>query len=53
MLDMARSVGPWEPIYYLERGWHELQDVYAFRRGPDAQHPESFASAAHPGERTG
>jgi SAM-dependent methyltransferase len=30
MLDMARSVGPWEPIYYLERGWHELQDVYGF-----------------------
>ena len=30
MLDMARSVGPWEPIYYLERGWHEHQDVYGF-----------------------
>jgi SAM-dependent methyltransferase len=30
MLEMARRVGPWEPIYYLERGWHELQDVYGF-----------------------
>jgi hypothetical protein len=30
MVEMARSVGPWEPVYYLESGWHALQDVYAF-----------------------
>jgi SAM-dependent methyltransferase len=40
IIEMARSVGRWEPVYYRESGWHELQDVYAFRlSGPDVQHP--------------
>jgi SAM-dependent methyltransferase len=38
MLDMARSVGSWEPIYYLERGWHDLQDVYGFMLPEAAAH---------------
>jgi SAM-dependent methyltransferase len=47
MIEMARSVGRWEPVYYRESGWHELQDVYAFRlSGPDVQGREPFASAA-------
>src|SRR5262245_50718838 len=53
MIEMARSVGRWEPVYYRESGWHELQDVYAFRLcGPDAQVREPFASAAQRGEHT-
>ena len=31
--EMARSVGPWEPVYYRESGWHKLNDVYTFMLG--------------------
>lgn len=30
MVELARGVGSWEPIYFLESGWHALQDMYAF-----------------------
>jgi SAM-dependent methyltransferase len=30
MLAIARSVGPWNMTSYLERGWHNFQDVYGF-----------------------
>jgi SAM-dependent methyltransferase len=31
VVDLARGVGAWEAICYLESGWHALQDVHAFR----------------------
>ena len=37
--ELARSVGPWEPVYYRESGWHKLNDVHAFMlRGPNVHH---------------
>jgi SAM-dependent methyltransferase len=34
VLELAKAVGAWEEVFYLEHGWHDLQDVYAFvRRG--------------------
>jgi SAM-dependent methyltransferase len=31
VVELARSVGSWEDVYYRESGWHQLQDVHAFR----------------------
>jgi hypothetical protein len=28
--ELAQSVGVWHEVYSRERGWHRLQDVYAF-----------------------
>lgn len=30
MLSIARSVGQWDEVIYLERGWDNHQDVYGF-----------------------
>jgi hypothetical protein len=29
---LARDAGAWEPVMYLENGWHAIQDVYAFAK---------------------
>jgi hypothetical protein len=29
MLELARRVGPWEEIRFVEAGWDRHQDVYA------------------------
>lgn len=41
VIELARGVGGWESICYLERGWHALQDVHAFtlRANPVPQDP--------------
>ena len=30
--EMARNVGPWKETLFLDHGWHNFQDVYAFTR---------------------
>jgi len=30
MVELARGVGTWEEVFFLDHGWHGLQDVYGF-----------------------
>ena len=30
IVELAKSIGTWEEVFYLDHGWHGLQDVFGF-----------------------
>ena len=39
IIELARGIGRWEEVFFLDHGWDGLQDVYAFAMHPPYKKP--------------